>query len=147
MNLNQQSTTSTRVYTHIHSIVTIASTINNNTHIKQPHLPSPAQSSLYQEGSIYWKAPPPKVGWGGTLFVWCAKRPMWPEVFWCVLLLLADRALVELELEAKDMSEGNLLELSILICSCTLLTHTDTISSFLLSFSTRNECCCGNHAP
>lgn len=69
---------------------------------------------------------------------------MWPEVFWCVLLLFADRALVELELEAKDMSEGNLLELSILICSCTLRTHTDMTSSFLSSCSTRNGCCCGH---
>ena len=67
---------------------------------------------------------------------------MW---FWCVLLLLlAERLLVELELDVRDISDGNRLELSILICSCTLRTHTEITSSFIPS-SCRKGCCYGNH--
>jgi hypothetical protein len=103
-----------------------------------------------QEGSMNWNAPPPRVACPANAcpLLWCPNSPTCPEaVGWWVLLLCADKPdqpLVELEFDANDKSEGNLLELSILICSWSLRTHTEMISSLLSSCNTRKECCYGN---
>ncbi len=93
-----------------------------------------------QVGSMYWKAPPPiperAVYWacpaGGMLDCCNVLLP----------LLWADIPDQELELEVRDTSEGNFLEWSILICSCTLLTHIDTTSPPL---SLRRNSCSYKH--
>lgn len=102
--------------------------------------------NMGQEGSMNWKAPPPNVACPGIALLWCCpSNPTCPEVVWCVRCPDSpDHVLVELELEARDKSDGNFLELSILMCSWSLLTHTEMTSSLVSSCITRNGCCYDN---
>ncbi len=55
--------------------------------------------------------------------------------------MAADDLLELLEFEAKDASDGNLLEFMILICSWSLLTQRERASSLPSSWRIRKGCC------